>query len=450
MSVSDSAKPVIDIPASESGILIDSKGRNANESPYHFTATFSSAITSDIITYSKFQWCQPIYAHTGASAALYFDIYVPDNYLDPYGPGKWYPGFDTGDYVNRHFVVYHKPYTAYRSFDGNEDAGTSFELPTVGSYARDIQTAMNEDVRITDNNLVPVELDVTYAPGAEFYFRYSESEGFRITATYLPPASFGATVPLGFRLFDCPSIRKAHRVHGFGVESNWNPLDINRGTFSSENSINTNHKVWLPGWLAAIGQQSRSSVNAVDLTSSATQAFCQYSDSTPTLIPIQYIQIFSPELTYQRRLPSYRNTTSITPYGNDEMAIFPVKLENIGRFTTLSADTDSNVWSLREGYAPQIAQFIVTDEDGNDLTVSQCLANFFANSGPADPNTYVVPLTNKAVQYRDTYSMNYLLFGVAQNPAPTGTYPDPTNRWGDPTAVSLDTDVVHYLKCINV
>jgi len=457
MSATDLTKPVIDLPPSISGLLVDSKGRGQNESPYSFTATFSSAIKGDIITYSAFKWCQPIYAHTGETCALYFDLFKPTSIYAP-NVGLWYPANDTlgtPDYLNSHYVIYHKPYTAYTKFDGNEDNGMPYQPPQAGSYAADVECALNTDVRICNgDNLIPVDLSLIF-PDIAFQFRYSASQGFRLSGTYTDIDS-ATTVPLGIRLFPCPSIGKAHRVHGFGVECNWDPLDVNRGIISSQSDYiaiaggNNRAKLWLPSWLANVSNNPRSNRPvSIDLSSIIGLSYNLISDSTPTLIPIEYIQIFSPELTFQRKLPSFRNTLAQCPFGNDEMAIFPLTLENVGMFKLLTADTDANVWSFREDYAPQVAQFIVTDEDGVVLTCSNVFSQFFQlQNNNVEANLYQLPFIDPTKYFRSPGAMNYLIYGVASITA-TGQYKNATNIWGNPGAVSLECDVVHYLQVKN-
>lgn len=454
MSSYDSTRPVIDLPPSSSGLLVDSKGRNANESPYSFTATLSSAVRGDQITYSAFQWCQPLYSHTGVTCAFYFDLFHPSTIYEP-SVGHWYPGYANGeDYLNEHYVIYHKPYTAYTQYDGNEDSGMPFQPPQPGSYASDMEVALNTDVRELSNNLIPVDLTEVF-PDITFQFRYSSSQGFRLTATYTDTDS-SATVPLGIRIFPCPSVFKAHRVHGFGVECNWNPLDVNSGVITTQSDYtriaggNNQQKVWLPAWLASLSNNPISNRPVdIDLSSSVGLSTALYSDAFPTLIPTEYIQIFSPELTFQRKLPSFRNTTAQCPYGNDEMGTFPTTLGNVGVYKLLTADNDANVWSFREDYSPQIAQFIVTDEDGVTLTCSNILTRFFQIlSNDVDASVYQWPFIQPGSFYRSPGAMNYLIFGKATI-SETGQILNPTSIWGAPDAQSLECDVIHYLQVIN-
>lgn len=454
MSSFDGTQPVVDLPPSSSGLLVDSKGRKTNESPYSFTANFTSAIRGDLITYSAFQWCQPIYAHTGVSAAFYFDLFLPDSIYAP-DSGSWYPATDNDDdFLNSHYVVYHKPYCCYTNFDGNENNGMPYQPPQVGSYASDLEVALNTDVRLSTNNLVPIDLSDTFKD-ISFQFRYSASQGFRLTATYTDEGS-NATIPLGIRLFPSPSISKAHRVHGFGMECNWDPLDVNRGIVRTQSDYtriaggNNKQKIWLPNWLASLANTpvNNTPVN-IDLSSNIGLSYVLFSDLFPTLIPIEYIQIFSPELTFQRKLPSFRNTAAQCQYGNDEMAIFPTTLDSIGVYKLLVADEDANVWSFREDYAPQTAQFIITDEDGVTLTGSNIMTKFFQlRTNAVDITTYQLPFVDYAQNYRSPGAMNYLLFGVASITT-SGQFLNPTDDWGSPSGVALDCDVVHYLQVIN-
>lgn len=452
------AIPVIDLPPSASGLKIDSKGRNRGESPYNFQCQLSAGISSDLLTYQAFQWNQPLYSHTGVTSAFVFDLLQEKSPTFPYAAvNQWQPAFSNGgNFLRTHYVIYHKPYQSWTQFDGNEGSGDPFQVPQPGSYGSDVETALNGDVRINTNNLVPVDL-TTIWPSIQFTFRYSSSQGYLLQASYIPPDD-DVRVNIPLRIFDCPSIRNSHKVHGFGVKAPWNPLDINTGSIQTAQQTAGNNQIWLPAWLAVLTSgyvqsvQSLIANGGVNLSSPTMgRSYAQFSDSTPTLISQEYIQIWSPELTYQRSQQSYRNTTASAPYGNNELALFPVSIAYTGRFVALEALTDANVWSLREGYAPQQVRMIVTDEDGKDLTVSQCFNNFFrAPIGiNADANVFQLPFVDVSVNFRSSASMNYLLFGIANESPPNGFF-EVTAQWGDPAAVSLETDVVHLLQALNV
>lgn len=461
MTFQDSATTVIPIPPSESGIFVDSVGRAPFETPYDFNCQFTSGVSADMLSYTGFQWAQPIYPHTAYSSEFMFDLFKPVNVITNPNVGSWYPGVQTGNYLSSHYVIYHLPYTFFAHFDGNEESGNPFQTPQKGSYCADMETAFSGDIRITDNNLVPVNLSAIF-PGLSISFRYSASTGFRMSAFYVPNET-GELSALGYRIFDCRSVRIAHRVHGFGVECKWNPLDVNRGSITNSSQISGNYDnqgvntVWLPAWLANIANNINVGQNQplvpLDLSNPFLgRTYLSYSDSTPTLLPLEYIQIFSKELTFQRKMPSYRNMKAVTSQGADVMAIFPILLENAFQLTKLSAIGDSNTWTMRDGYTPQSANFTVTDENGIVLTVSNCLSNFFtANLSGLDVNplVYQAPFGDATINYRSPGTMNFLIFNVASISA-TGNYPNPTNQWGDPAAVSLEMEVVHFLKAILV
>jgi hypothetical protein len=461
---SDTAIPVINLPSSYSGLLIDSKGRRSNDTPYKFTTGLAAGVSCDSLTYKNLQWCQAIYSHTGESSAFMFDILQTEDPITGTATNKWYPAYENDeDYLNCHYVIYHKPYQFYSKFDGNEEGTTGgpYASPKVGSYAYDVETALISDIRITNNNLIPVNnssLEDAF-PGITFYFRYSSSLGFRLTAEYRNMAD--EIEPLQIRLWTCPSIQIAHRVHGYGVLSNWDPLDINRGNIKNDNQLfsminrNTIAKQWIPAWVSYFATSYNISYllqqGGIPLSNPTTGgSYVNYSDATPTLIPIRNINIYCPELTFNKKLQSYRSNNAVSQYGNNELAMFPVSLANAIKMTTLVAGDDSNVWSLREGYSPQQVTMIITDEDGNDLTASDCWSVFFFQglwSLPAtiDSREIFVPLGSGT---RIPISMNYLLFGIPNVTTP-GIH-NLTTSWGDPTAVALKTtDVVHLLLAIN-
>ena len=463
----DVAIPVIDLPANQSGLLIDSKGRQPNESPYHFQATLSTAVSCDAITYTALNWTQSIYSHTGESAAFMFDLLQTENPLDGTPTNHWYPGYSNGgDYLNTHYVCYHKPYQFYSEFDGNEDAtsGGPYKEPQPGSYAYDVETALNTDVRVTNNNLIPINNTTleTLFPDLEFTFRYSKSQGFRLVATYTN--FLENTVTCAVRIWPCPSLQIGHRVHGFGVLSNWNPIDINNGQIKNAIQVsdivsrNNTVKYWLPSWLSTISNtynvQMLINQGGIDLSSPQMgYSLVNNSDATPTLVPIEYIQVYCPELTFNRKLQSFRNNSAVGENGNNEAAVFPVGLGSATIYKTLVAVTDANVWSIREGYAPQQLTMVVADEDGDDLTASNCWNNYFTQgfwnySGSVYPHDLFTPFAYESDHYRSSLAMNYLIFAV-DNITSTGIF-YPTSAWGDFKAVALEnTEVVHLFTTIN-
>lgn len=457
----ESAIPVIDLPPSKSAILLDSSGRKPSETPYHFTTTLNAGVACDAITYKNLNWCQPIYSHSALSSEFMFDLLLEYDPNTGAAVNKWYPGYSNNeDYLNTHYVIYHKPYQMSIDFDGNDEmyTGGPFAPPKANSYAYDVEYALNYDVRESNNNLIQFDL-TTLFPSINFQFRYSKSNGFRLTATYVKD---GITRPCVIRLWDCKSIQIAHRVHGFGVLSNWNPLDINRGVIKStdfiNSMINNNNKVWLPAWLTnyATNNDNISNLihnNGIDLSSPTVgYSLVNYSDSIPTLIPLEYIQVFCPELTFNKKLQSFRNISAVSQYGNNEVAIFPLLLDNACNYHTLTVNDDSHVWSIREGYAPQQLTIVITNEDGEDIICDDCWKNYFDGYWTSDSNIipvlYYWPFTNpEFAQLRDDKSMNYLLFGVTG--ASYGRY-NFTDKWGNPAAQALKTsDVIHFFITIN-
>lgn len=461
----DNAIPVINLPPSQSGLLIDSKGRRGHETPYHFTSALSSGVACDSLTYKNLKWCQAIYAHSGESSAFMFDILQTEDPDTGLPTNFWYPGYENAaDYLNTHYVIYHKPYQFYSEFDGKEDAsGGPYQTPELGSYAQDVETALNTDIRLSTDNLIPANSDIeTHFPEIQFYFRYSASQGFRLTADYVNYN--GDRVPCPIRIWDCPSVQIAHRVHGFGMASTWNPLDINKGSITTAQQLYNNlsnanvAKYWLPAWIVnyALANNVESLIRNGGLplaNPNLGYSLLNNSDSTPTLIPLRNIQVFSPELTFNKKLQSFRNNGAVCQYGNNEMATFNLSLEYAMKMTTLVVGNDANVWSLREGYSPQQLTIIITDEDGNDLTASDCWSTFFMNGmwtlpSTINARTVFSPFASSADKLRSPLAMNYLLFGI-----PNITTPgiiNLTSSWGDPTAIALkSTEVCHLLVSIN-
>jgi hypothetical protein len=190
------SRAVTAFPAEDSTVIFDSRYRqNASDRPADFSAHIAAGIRGKLIEYNAINWSQSIYTHNQENCELIFETSVPIDVAT--GP-------TTGP-----FVAYAKPYWIAKTFDGNP-ANSYYQPPQFGSYAYDIEYALNNDLRLYDANTIVVT--PTFAGGAlSFYFRYSPAKGFVL---YLERTD--GSVQLSTRILPCSWLDGAHNVHGFG------------------------------------------------------------------------------------------------------------------------------------------------------------------------------------------------------------------------------------------
>lgn len=352
-------KPGITIfPSNRSVILADSRFRDADtntEQPYDFTCTLSgTGIYAEELYYAKLFWTQNLFAHRRDSCEIRFKI---GGIANP----------------NQVYVVYTTPYQLYTLFDGNGN-GTNFLTPLVNSYAYNIETGFNNDIRLLQSNQVPVNgtgkvLD-PYGNPIIWQFRYSSSKGFALSIKQ--PVSNPSNILLTFELLDCSWVSKGHFVHGFGIyDSNLSPT---------------------PKYIPRSGQM-----------------ITYFSDCTPLLLPFRYIVIISEELNKDRRLMSFHNGPA-SKFVN-ELAIISLNYTFQSAYLGIASGDDSTVISLREGYTPQQFRITILKEDGNilqgDDPISAMLQSDYVPA--ASRNSYFWDGTFPS--RGDSYFMNALLFG---------------------------------------
>lgn len=348
------------LPANRSVILADSRYRNQNttDDVYNFECNLSgNAIYAKELYYQRLYWNQPLFSHNNSSVELRFQM-----------------NYDT----SVTYIVYATPFLMYTEFDGNP-YGTSFLPPQLNSYASNMELGLNGDIRTYPLNTTLINGDGKLRdPSGNtivMAFRYSPSKGFAIY-----PVQNIAAYPAGYsiQLLPCDYIANAHFVHGFGI-------------FSPDDS-NTQY-VPRSGFTAAY-----------------------YSDTTPTLLPIRYVVINSPELNKDRRLISFHNGN----YANfiNELGVFALNRENTGAYHSQTAGEDSTVVSLRDDFTPQNFRIQIMNEFGTvlrcDDPIRNILSSYLAN--PVGTRSFI----SGALQNRGNPTFtNTIVFGTT-NRIPTG------------------------------
>lgn len=317
------------LPANRSLVVADSVYRDVlvpGQSPYNFDCKLNAAMNGKEVIYTKLYWSQPLFSHNNSNNELRFQI----------------NGDDTTTYV-----VYATPFLCFNQFDGNPE-GSSFQTPQPYSYADNMEKGFNGDVRNLSNNLVLINGNTGILQDADGFnmtvlFRYSPSKGFVIT--FEP--STNPNIPVyTFKLLPCSYIANAHFVHGFGIT-----------TPESDGGI-----VPRDQWCVSY-----------------------FSDDTPSLLPLRFITIASPELTKDRRMISFQNSGKFSRSLN-ELAIFSLNKDYTCAYHTELVGEDATIVSKRDDYNPQSFTIIICDEKGNPLQCSDPIARLLQD--PLVPEKY--------------------------------------------------------------
>ncbi len=404
------------LPSNQSTIFGDSKFRqNPASTVTNFTMKCDRVRMKEFY-YSTLYWKQSLYTHNCSNCEVIYQF--------QYGDGNESPIY----------VCYAMPFVTYTSYDGNP-AGSVFAEPNPDkvSYARQMEFAFNQDCRLyATNSLVPTSVSTFYqdtwagcpAGGLNVFFRYNSSKGFAFWAApkITPPVGSPSVY---CKILQCDWVKNGHTVHGFGY-----PYPI----YQPANYVANNVEDQLPP------------VYGPDIHFLPVY----YAESLPTLLPLRYIAILSPELTKDRRIPSF-HSGNVNSF-NNEIAIFGVELKNSGVWHTDIVNEDSTVVSIRENYSPQQITFIMVNDDGKNLQVGQNLSNCI-NEGLVDPNLIITMLSgifggNRA----HPYIMNRLIFNtpvISLSGNPTTYTPIATqNIFGPYDADIQPDDICHELVAI--
>ena len=344
------------LPANRSLVIADSLYRDIadpNQNPYNFICNLSgTALIGKELIYQRLYWSQPLYSHTNGTNELRFQI--------------------NGD-TSTTYVVYATPYLMFTQYDGNP-SGTSFLPPQLYSYASNLELGLNGDVRNILNNTLLINGGTGILKDANGFimtpqFRYSPTRGFVIRFKN----SVNPDIPVyTIRLLPCNFIEQAHYVHGFGIIEAANPT-----TFIPRD-----------GWTAAY-----------------------FSDDTPTLLPIRYIVVTSPELNKDRRMISFQNSRS-SGFLN-ELAIIPLSSPVTGAFHSEVLRSDATVISKRDDYNPQSFRILILDEHGSTIYCDDIIGNLFSSPTSSLYPAIMQTFFSGALANRGSPNFtNYLLFGA--------------------------------------
>lgn len=242
-------------------------------------------------------------------------------------------------------VIYATPWIIWKSYDGNPDTAVN-QPPQPGSYGHNIETLLNTDVRQLSSNTVSYTPTDNGNP-INFFFRYSASVGFTFFAVNSVNLS---SIPI--RILPCRWLDYAHRVHGFGT---YNP---------ETNTI---------------------------LPQNTDFSLCIQSSVHPNLVYTRYVFVTCPELAQNRTYDSLLSGFT-QPRFNMELGVFFTPLERAGVFMTSRATDDKTKVHLKAGTEPRKITLEIYDEEGQLITCSNPLEQFFAD--PLIPNQVKNELLN--------------------------------------------------------
>jgi hypothetical protein len=354
--ISDEAPKVVSIPPNKSTLWLDSRNRQrSSDFPCDFGTYLSSGIVAKELIYKNLYWSSPLFTHNLLSNEIRFQV----------------QGNDSPNGDNEVFVCYIRPWTIFKQFDGNVIGGGGFNPPQTGSYAKEVEVALG-DSRLLSTNFVPYTISVG-GQNILFSCLYNPSVGFLISCKNVVTQA-----PINWRFTDCNWIVESFNVHGFGIYDSIS--GVMRPKYYDESNV-------------------------------FYQAYI--SDGIPNLTTSKYLIVYSPELTRERRLPSFKNYTDSSGQGVDtytnEIATLPVLLDNVGKYA-LNSITDGTVVSVRNGSQTQYLRIFMQD-NANRRMYSGNPMGVFLGDETIPPNVIATafdPLQN----YRSPIMMDYLLFGI--------------------------------------
>ncbi len=385
-SLSEQYPSIISIPPDKSNLLLDSRFRRDADTVGNFGSYLNSGVVAKELQYNSLFWNFPIFTHNLGNNEIFFRV----------------QGNTLGD--NQVFAAYIRPWTIFTQFDGNSGGGGGFNTPLVGSYGFELAKALN-DSRLKESNAVYSGVFIG-VNAVVFSVVYNPSVGYLISAK-------AGGVDVSWRFESCSWISEATNVHGYGQ------YDPSSGLMQPKY-----------------------------FNSAATFYNGYISDTIPNLTISKYLIVYSDELSRERRLPSFKNFSDATgngqDYFNNEMAIIPVLLDNIGKYSSIST-MDSSVISVRAGSETQYVRVRMVDNQNRKVLAGNPLGVFLTDINT--PAAVVQTTFDSAVGYRTTTYMNYLLFG---NNTPNTKYQQPMDNklYGDPLTYCLPDDLIHDIFII--
>lgn len=395
------------LPSNQSTLLADSRNReNPNSSVMNFKMN-CDRIRMKEFYYSSIFWKQSLYTHNLTNIELKYRLK--------------YNGVTSPTYV-----IYAMPFVTFTSFDGNPVGKVYAEpSPNVMSYARQMEWALNNDYRLdaTDTDYTANYTDLPWCPpgGVNLFFRYNSSKGFAIWVQPTDPALLNS---VSIQLQQSDYFKNGHNIHGFGFPYPQYQPSSNADGSNAPESVYGPNNLFLPIYFA---------------------------EAQPNLMHTRYIVIQSPELTKDRRIPSF-HSGNVSNF-NNEIAVFSLNLRTMGVWHTDKSNEDTAVVSIRENYSPESATFIVCDEYGKELIPSTIYSNWLNDANLPIPDK--INMLSNSTSYGGCRGsprmMNYLLFNFFES-APISTDRFPlvlrNNYYGNGEADCWPDDVVHELTVI--
>lgn len=342
--------PTVEVKSiSTSSLVLDSTFRNsANEFPGSYEAHLSGAIRGARRVYHRtVLWSSSLYGHNKESMRIAFQTMAGGNTI---------------------FYCFVTPYYVFTSPDGTDET-VPYAVPVDGSYAADLEAALNDPFTLVGNTYTAVV-------SATFSVRYAQGQ-FRITAD--DQFAF---------VQSCDWLQNAHFTHGFGTKA------------------------------------PSTSVYAWESPNSGSLANVCYSSETANLSPQRYLGVTCNELVRARALPSFSNVRS-TAFSVDEMNVFPVTYDQYGVFHEQTTVADPTVINMdSKASSVQTASPIIYTSNGKVLKGQDVLPMVFilANWTVADI-TALASRTGRTLTIRNTLVQIYDNNASVVIGAPQPAYP---------------------------
>ena len=131
---------VVLVPPNQTSLLLGSRFRSLNESPYDFSTNLTAGVVARQFTYRMLYWSSSFFTHNLTNIEILLRFQNDDRNTDP----------NLSPYT---YVAYMQPWTQITTFDGHEGNYNSFmNDPLPGSYAAYLQASLN-DLRKYESNL---------------------------------------------------------------------------------------------------------------------------------------------------------------------------------------------------------------------------------------------------------------------------------------------------------
>lgn len=354
---------VVLVPPNQTSLLLGSRFRALNESPYDFSTNLTAGVVARQFTYRMLYWSSSFFTHNLTNIEILLRFQNDDRNTDP----------SVSPYT---YVAYMQPWTQITSFDGHEGNYNSFfNEPLPGSYAAYLQASLN-DLRRYESNLAHFPVTVNDGHTITAKVRYNPSRGFVI---WFIDDVTQEEVP--FLMLDCDWIDKGHFIHGFGL-------------------YDVTYKKWRPLFYNA---------------PSAVYRRAYYSDSAPTLLYSRYNIVKSRELNRDRRVQSFCSSQASEDFPQ-EIALIPNSYQKVGSFHTEYIGDDATIIPVRNGTQAQFVRITIRDEFGNDLIAGDPIGNFMAD--PGVPYSVIHDYFDASSSFQSSNLLNYLIFQKLYEPSP--------------------------------